>query len=78
MKKYHIRFNQDHNGSGLVWRVFENGIEHLVKHLDIQVPIRDDITIENDVKKWNIYCEGYLELDNCIARITKEKSFISI
>jgi hypothetical protein len=62
MNKYHIRFNHQHNGTDQVWRVFENGVEHLVKHLDIQVPLRDEITIENDVEKWNVYCEGYLNI----------------
>jgi phosphopantetheine adenylyltransferase len=75
MNKYHIRFNHQHNGSGLVWRVFENNVEHLVKHLDIRVPIRDNVTVENNVEKWNIYCEGYLELDNDVARITDHPVF---
>lgn len=75
MNKYHIRFNHQHTGSGQVWRVFENGNEHLVAHLDIQVPIRDAVTIENSVKKWNIYCEGYLTIDNATARITEHPVF---
>ena len=53
MNKYHIRFNHQHNGSGKVWRVFENGTEYLVEHLDIQVPTRDDVTVENGVEKWS-------------------------
>ena len=28
MNKYHVRFNTKHNGSDLVWRIFENGVEH--------------------------------------------------
>jgi phosphopantetheine adenylyltransferase len=75
MKKYHIRFNHQHNGSGLVWRVFENGVEHLAKHLDIRVPMRDDVTVENNIEKWNIYCEGYLTLDNHVACITEHPVF---
>jgi hypothetical protein len=75
MNKYHIRFNHQHNGSGKVWRVFENGTEHLVEHLDIQVPIRDDVTVESGIEKWNVYCEGYLALDNGTARITKHPTF---
>lgn len=72
MNKYHIRFNNQHNGSGKVWRVFENGTEHLVEHLDIQVPLRDDVTHDADLNpKWNVYCEGYLFIDNGTARITK-------
>ena len=60
MNKFHIRFNHQHNSSGQTWRVFENGTEYLVEHLDIRVPMRDDITIENGIKKWNVYCEGYI------------------
>lgn len=75
MNKYHIRFNHQHNGSGKVWRVIENGTEHLVEHLDIHVPIRDDVTVENDVKKWNVYCEGYLFITNNIAVIKNIPKF---
>lgn len=76
MNKYHIRFNHQHNGSGKVWRVFENGHEYLVEHLDIQVPLRDDVTIdEKQTVKWNVYCEGYLTIDNETARITSTPSF---
>lgn len=70
MNKYHIRFNHQHAGSGKVWRLFENGKEHLVEHLDIRVPMRDDVTIENGVKKWNVYCEGNLTITNGVAKIT--------
>jgi len=31
MNKYHVRFNTKHNGSDMVWRIFENGQEHLAK-----------------------------------------------
>ncbi len=70
MNKYHIRFNQHHNGSGQVWRVFENGHEHLVEHLDIGVPLRDMVTVENGVEKWNVYCEGNLTIVNGTAKIS--------
>ncbi len=69
MNKYHIRFNQHHNGSSQVWRVFENGTEYLVEHLDIRVPMRDELTIENGEKKWNVYCEGNLTITNGVAKI---------
>lgn len=75
MNKYHIRFNHQHSGTGKVWRVFENGQEHLVKHLDIQVPIRDEVTVENGVEKWNIHCDGYLVIDNETAQITAHPVF---
>ena len=75
MNKFHIRFNHQHNGSGKTWRVFENGTEHLVEHLDIRVPMRDDVTIENSVEKWNVYCEGYLSITNSTAIITDTPTF---
>jgi len=75
MNKYHIRFNHQHNGSGKVWRVFENEVEYLVEHLDIRVPMRDDITVENGVEKWNVYCEGYLSISNSTAIIEDTPTF---
>ena len=75
MNKYHIRFNHQHNGSGKTWRVFENGTEYLVEHLDIRVPMRDDVTVENGVEKWNVYCEGYLCIENRTARIENTPTF---
>lgn len=75
MNKYHIRFNHQHNGSGKTWRVFENGVEYLVEHLDIQVPLRDEVTTENKVEKWNVYCEGYLTINNNTALITNTPIF---
>ena len=70
MNKYHIRFNHQHNGSGKTWRVFENGHEHLVEHLDIRVPLCDEITIENNIEKWNVCCEGVMLIKNGVAYIS--------
>jgi hypothetical protein len=69
MNKYYIRFNQNHNGSGLVWRVFENGVENLVKNIKILAPVFDEVTIENGVEKWNICCHGYMTLTDGVAVI---------
>ncbi len=33
MFKIQIRFNTDHNGSGLLWRVLINGVEHLASEV---------------------------------------------
>lgn len=64
-KKYDIRFNTKHNNeTDLVWRVFENGKEHLVKGLDIRVPVSDSQSYEYGEIKYNIYCEGYMEIDD--------------
>jgi len=75
MNKYHIRFNHQHNGSGQVWRVFENSTEHLVEHLDIRVPIQDKVTVENNIEKWNVYCEGYMTISNSKATIINTPTF---
>ena len=69
MKKYHIRFNQQHNGSGFVWRVFEDGEEHLVKHVRINVPSFDEETVEFGATKWNIVCSGSMNIVDDIATI---------
>ena len=69
MNKYHIRFNTGHNGSDLVWRVFENGQEHLVKSFKINVPVFDEITVEDDITKWNICCYGQMTLIDGVAKI---------
>jgi hypothetical protein len=50
--------------------VFENGKEHLVKHLRISVPVCDEITDENGVAKWNIQCEGTMTIKDGTAYIS--------
>lgn len=72
MKRYHIRFNTKAAGSPLVWRVFENGEQHLVKHLDIRVPVRDENTMEGTEMKWNIACDGHMRIVDDVAIITAE------
>jgi hypothetical protein len=69
MNKYHIRFNTQHNNTGLVWRIFENNQEHLVSHLQISVPVSDIVTNEHGVTKWNIYCEGTMTIKDKVAYI---------
>jgi hypothetical protein len=53
-----------------VWRVFENGVEHLVKHISLQVPVFDEYTLENGIQKWNICCEGTMVIKDDVAIIT--------
>jgi hypothetical protein len=59
VNKYLIRFNKSKGQPGRgsvdhVWRVFENGKEHLAKHVRIQVPSWS----EADGPDWNIACKG--------------------
>jgi len=61
MNKYLIRFNktrgQENRGSEAhVWRVFENGVEHLATDIMLNVPSWG----ETDGPDWNIACKGYM------------------
>lgn len=69
MNKYLIRFNTKHNGSKLVWRVFENGIENLVENIDIRVPVFTETSLEAGETKWNIACSGEMKIFDDIAYI---------
>jgi hypothetical protein len=69
VNKYHIRFNTGYNGSDLVWRVFENGQEHLVKSFKITAPMFDEVTVEDGVTKWNVCCYGYMTVKDGVAII---------
>lgn len=60
MNKYHIRFNTNHDGTPLVWRVFENGIEHLATDVRIIGETFTECTEEHGQIKWNIACLGNL------------------
>ena len=60
MNKYHIRFNTRHNGSDLVWRVFENGQEHLARDVRLIGETFTECTNESGEIKWNIACYGRL------------------
>jgi hypothetical protein len=69
VNKYHIRFNTGHNGSDLVWRVFENGQEHLVKSFKITAPMFDEVTVESGITKWNVCCYGCMTVKDGVATI---------
>ena len=60
MNKYHIRFNTKHNGSNLVWRVFENGQEHLASDVRLIGETYTECTEEYGETKLNIACYGRL------------------
>ena len=49
--------------------MFENGLEYLVEHVKILVPVYDQVTVENDVQKWNLCCHGYMTIMDNIATI---------
>jgi hypothetical protein len=70
MNKYYIRYNTKHGESDLVWRVIENGSEVLVRNIDIRVPTQGESTMEGDVVKWNIACQGRMTIVDGVAIIT--------
>ena len=69
MNRYHVRFNKSRGQPGRgsmdhVWRVFENGEEFIVKHVNITVPVRDEVTGDGrGGDDWNFACEGYMKID---------------
>lgn len=63
MKKYQLRFNTQHKGSNLRWRLFEDGRESLAEHIHILVPCFDESTQEGEEVKWNIACMGTAHWD---------------
>jgi hypothetical protein len=73
LNKYHIRFNTKHNGSDLVWRIFEDGVEHLATDVRIIGETFTETTEEYGVTKWNIACFGRLVWDNKVAVIVTSK-----
>lgn len=71
-KRYHLRFNTHHATSerpDLVWRVFEDGVEHLVKEVDIRSRVFGENTIEHGVTKWNVCTIGYMNIVDEVAII---------
>ena len=73
MKKYHVRFNTKHNGSLLVWRVFENGVEHLAEDVRIIGETFTECTHEHNETKWNIACFGRMIWVGQVAVIVTDK-----
>jgi hypothetical protein len=73
MNKYHARFNTKHNGSNLVWRIFENGQEHLASDVRILGETFTESTHEHGETKWNIACLGRMIWVDTVAVIVTDK-----
>jgi hypothetical protein len=72
--KYHVRFNTKHGGNtDLVWRIFEDGVEHLASDVKIFSPVYTECTHEYGETKWNVACNGRIIWDGTVAIITDEK-----
>ncbi len=69
INKYLIRFNTKHNGSDLVWRIFENGVEYLASDVRINGSVFTETSVENGENKWNIACIGKLSWNETVATI---------
>jgi hypothetical protein len=69
VNKYHIRYNTHHGESDLVWRIFEDGKEHLVRAFYVSVPVFGESTLENGIQKWNVACEGVMRIEDDVAYI---------
>lgn len=67
--RFVIRFNKKHTSMHDVWRVFEGNLQHNVEHLVIDVPTRSTTTFEEGEMKWNICCDGELEIKDGTAYI---------
>jgi hypothetical protein len=52
-----------------VWRIFENGSEHLVKGFYITVPMYSESSLDNGIQKWNVACNGVMKVVDDIAYI---------
>lgn len=73
MKTYLLRFNTHHATSDrpdLVWRIFEDGVEHLVKQVSITTEVTGVSSEEFGVTKWNIGTKGYMEIRDDVTYIT--------
>ena len=73
VNRYHIRYNTQHQATGLPWRIFENGQEHLVRSFRIETPMWSENTTENGVEKWNVCCEGFMTILDHVATIRSTK-----
>jgi hypothetical protein len=73
MNKYHIRFNTKHNNSGLVWRIFEDGVENLATDVRIIGETFTECTTEHGETKWNIACHGRVVWVDKVAVIVTGK-----
>ena len=68
-----MRFNTKHNGSDLVWRIFENGVEHLAKDVRLIGETYTECTQEHGEIKWNIACVGRMVWVDRVAVIVTDK-----
>jgi len=74
VSKFHIRFNTKHNGNiSQVWRIFQDGTEHLASDVKIFSPLYTETTEEYGETKWNVACNGSIIWDGTVAIITNEQ-----
>jgi hypothetical protein len=69
-----IRFNTKNNGTPLIWRIFIDNEEFLASKLSLIGKFHDIISLEGDVKKYNISCRGHVKWNNTEATIVSNNS----
>jgi len=75
MQKFKIRFNRQHNGSGLDWKVFTNDRMFLARHININVKSLTTLTVESAEPHWNIVCYGYPVWYDDVLNINEEDTY---
>jgi len=60
--KIRLRYNKDRKGIEDAWRVFVGDIQYNVRDFTITVPVESSTTFERGEMKWNVSCEGELEI----------------
>jgi hypothetical protein len=49
--------------------VFENKKEYLVRDFRIETPVYGEATVENGMQKWNVCCQGFMNVVDGVAHI---------
>ncbi len=62
IQRIKLRFNKDHKGEHDAWRIFTDDGEVNVRDFTILVPCESNSTFERGEMKWNVICEGRLEV----------------
>jgi hypothetical protein len=60
--KIRLRYNKDRKGIEDAWRIFAGDVEHNVRDFIITVRCESNTTFERGEMKWNVTCEGKLEI----------------
>jgi hypothetical protein len=59
-----IRFNQEHEKTGLAWRLILDGQEHLVNTIKIRSEMQTEVFFKEGVLKGNVVTRGFPIIDS--------------